>query len=239
MELRALIFDVDGTLAETEELHRQAFNETFDRLRLNTRWLDLHNGWFWSEEIYRELLKTTGGKERIAVYLRKWLGYDPTLLGEEIAQIHLEKTARLAELFTQSRLRLRPGIQALIDEARARHLSIAVATTTSRQNIELLARACFGQEATYVFDHIAAGEDVANKKPAPDVYLLVLEQLDLPPEACLAFEDSRNGLLAARGAGLRCIVSPSQYMIDEDFSGATMVVPSFDRIVPDWLGSPT
>ncbi len=235
MELRALIFDVDGTLAETEELHRQAFNETFDRLRLNANWLDLQNGWFWSEEIYRELLKTTGGKERIAVYLRDWLGHDPELITAEIVRIHAEKTARFAELITRTRLRLRPGIEELIEEARASQLGLAVATTSSRQNVELLSRACFGRDASDVFDHIAGGSDVPNKKPAPDVYLLALKQLALPPEACMAFEDSRNGLLAAREAGLRCIVSPSQYMMDEDFTGATMVVPSFDKIVPSVL----
>lgn len=212
----ALIFDVDGTLAETEELHRRAFNETFAAAGL---------GWFWSRDDYHRLLKTTGGKERMARHLQE-TGGDPA--GVDIAALHRDKTARYAALVAEGALALRPGIAGLVAAARARGLRLAVATTTSRPNVEALCRACFGVPAGAVFDVIAAGDEVAAKKPAPDVYLLALDRLGLPPRAALALEDSRNGLLASVAAGIACIVSPSAYTVDEPFPEAAGVVAGFD-----------
>lgn len=217
-ELRALIFDVDGTLAETEELHRRAFNETFAAQGL---------GWHWSRDTYRRLLKTTGGKERIAAFLAE-IGAE----GGDIAALHRAKTRRYTDLMAQGGLRLRPGVADLIARARADGLRLAIATTTSRPNVEALARACFGQPAETVFPVIAAGDEVAAKKPAPDVFQLALARLRLPPAACLAFEDSRNGLLSARAAGLRVVVTPSAYTGDEDFTGAWRVLPDLTGLTP-------
>lgn len=217
--LEALIFDVDGTLAETEELHRRAFNETFADQGLD---------WEWSREDYRRLLKTTGGKERIARHIDE-IGADPAAF--DIPALHRAKTDRYTDLMASGGLALRKGIPELIDAVRSRGLRLAVSTTTSRPNVEALTRAAFGRSADRVFDVLACGDEVRVKKPAPDIYLLAISRLGLPSRSCVALEDSRNGLLSARGAGIACIVSPSAYTEGEDFTGATAVIPEFDALV--------
>ncbi len=214
---RALIFDVDGTLAETEELHRRAFNETFAAAGL---------GWHWSRADYARLLTTTGGKERIARHLAETGGG-----AVDIPALHRDKTARYAALMAAGGLALRPGVADLVARARDAGWRLAVATTTSRPNVDALTGATFGPAADRVFDVLACGDEVAAKKPAPDVYLLALERLGLPAAACLALEDSRNGLLSARAAGIGCIVSPSAYTAGEDFSGALAVIADFTELV--------
>ncbi|MFN3938837.1 MAG: HAD family hydrolase [Gemmobacter sp.] len=208
--MRALIFDVDGTLAETEELHRRAFNETFAAAGL---------AWHWTPADYGRLLKTTGGKERIARFMA-----ETGASGVDIPALHAAKTDRYTRLMAEGGLALRPGVADLIARARARGVRLAVATTTSRPNVEALCRACLGGPAAAVFDVLACGDEVARKKPAPDVFLLALDRLGLPAADCLAFEDSRNGLDSARGAGLRCVVTPSAYTSTEDFAGAALVL---------------
>jgi HAD superfamily hydrolase (TIGR01509 family) len=221
----ALIFDVDGTLAETEELHRQAFNETFAAEGLD---------WHWSRADYHRLLKTTGGKERIARHVAE-TGGSPA--DHDIAALHRAKTDRYTALMAAGGLPLRAGIADLIARARAGGIRLAVATTTSRPNVEALTLATFGQPAEAIFEVLACGDEVAAKKPAPDVYLLALQRLALPAGACVALEDSRNGLMSARAAGLRCIVSPSAYTEGEDFSGALAVIGEFrDLLAPGPAG---
>lgn len=220
MSLQALIFDVDGTLAETEEAHRAAFNEVFAR-----RGLD----WHWTQDDYRRLLKTTGGKERMRAFQATLPEGARRLTDDEIAALHVEKTGRYAEILAAGGLTLRPGIEDLIALAREAEVKVAVATTTNRPNVEALTRCCWGKAASDLFDVIAAGDEVAAKKPAPDVYALALDRLGLPPRACLAFEDSRNGLLSALGAGLAVVVTPSTYTDDEDFTGAAYRLPSLAK----------
>ena len=214
MTLRALIFDVDGTLAETEEAHREAFNDTFAAAGL---------GWHWTQADYTRLLRTTGGKERMRRHRDDLGAALPT--DAAIADLHGHKTARYAEILAAGGLSLRPGVAAMVDRARAAGLRLAVATTTNRPNVEALARACWGCPAGALFDVIAAGDEVAAKKPAPDVFRLALARLGLPPDACIAFEDSVNGLRSAQGAGLRVVVTPSTYTADEDFGTADWVLP--------------
>lgn len=216
---RALIFDVDGTLAETEELHRRAFNDAFRAAGLD---------WDWSVADYARLLKTTGGKERIAAFLRDDLG--ETREPAWIAALHRDKTERYARRMAAGALTLRPGVRALIDDARRAGLALAVATTTSRSNVEALCQACFGAEADALFDVIAAGDEVAAKKPAPDVYRLALERLKRAPSVCVALEDSRNGVLSAKAAGLRCVAVRAAYTVDDDLTAADRVLPGFDDI---------
>lgn len=217
MTLRALIFDVDGTLAETEEAHRQAFNETFVDEGLN---------WHWSVEDYRRLLKTTGGKERMKAY-RTELGVGlPT--DSDIAQIHKRKTDRYVQILSSGQLALRFGVAKLIAAGKAAGLKIAVSTTTNRPNVEALCQCCWGKSADEVFDVIAAGDEVGVKKPAPDVYLLALRRLGMTPEQAIAFEDSENGVLSAKSAGLRVLVTPSVYTDGDDFSSADWVAPSLE-----------
>ncbi|MCA0871201.1 HAD family hydrolase [Seohaeicola saemankumensis] len=212
----ALIFDVDGTLAETEEAHRRAFNETFAEAGLD---------WHWSVQDYTFLLRTTGGKERMRAW-RETCGSGPG--DAEIAALHKRKTARYAEIVAGGGLFLRPGVADLIANARARGIKVAVATTTNRPNVDALCAACWNRPAHEVFDVIAAGDEVRRKKPAPDVFLLALARLNLPAHACIAFEDSRNGLRSAQSAGLRTVVTPSAYTAAEDFSAADWVLPSLE-----------
>lgn len=220
MRLKALIFDVDGTLAETEEAHRAAFNQTFLAWGL---------GWVWSQEAYGALLKTTGGKERIRAFQARLPEGAHRLTDAEIATLHQQKTAAYGGILAAGGLSLRPGVADLITAARERGLKLAVATTTNTPNVEALCQCCWGQPATQVFDHIAAGDMVERKKPAPDVFQLALEQLGLPAAACLAFEDSRNGVLSARRAGLRVLVTPSGYTDQDDFHDADWVIPDLRR----------
>ena len=214
--LRALIFDVDGTLAETEELHREAFNEAFAAAGLD---------WVWSRDLYSELLKTTGGKERIAAFLQDCLQIEKG--AEWIAGLHRDKTERYARLMAEGALDLRPGVRQLIDDAQIRGLRLAVATTTSRANVEALCQACFDQAAGDLFEVIAAGDEVSSKKPAPDVYQLALARLALAPGDCVALEDSRNGVLSAKMAGLPCLAIRAAYTRNDDLSAADRIYESF------------
>ncbi|ARE41629.1 hypothetical protein RGUI_3488 [Rhodovulum sp. P5] len=220
MTLKALIFDVDGTLAETEETHRQAFNETFAKWGLD---------WNWSREDYRVLLKTGGGKERLRAFQDKLPDGAPRLSDEDIVALHKDKTALFGDLVAKGELALRPGVEDLILKAREAELQLAIATTTSRPNVDALMQATFGKPADRIFDVIASGDEVQRKKPDPEIYLLALRRLDLPPRDCIAFEDSRIGLNSALDAGLRVVVTPSLYTADETHSGATCRVPSLDR----------
>lgn len=217
MPLKALIFDVDGTIAETEEAHRIAFNQAFS---------DLGFGWRWDEALYRDLLKVTGGKERLRHYLDAWTD-DPAIreaFAPRIAEAHAHKTALYAEMIRSGAAALRPGVVRLAAEARRAGVALAIATTTSRVNLEVLFEAVWSREALGWFSVIAAGDMVAHKKPAPDVYRLALAGLGLAADACLALEDSRNGLESATGAGIPCVITVSRYTTHETFPGALAVL---------------
>jgi len=219
LQIKALIFDVDGTLSETEDVHLAAFNDTFGEFGL---------GWTWDRDLYRELLKTTGGKERMTVYACDHLGQD--LDSDLIARIHKRKTELYGDLIAQGAASLRPGVAALINDAAQQGCRLAIATTTNRPNVDRLIEATLGKPANEVFEVIAAGDEVANKKPAPDVFNLALTGLGLDPKHCVALEDSRNGLMSAKGAGLPCVVSPSAYTNDAAFPEADAVVSCFSHI---------
>jgi HAD superfamily hydrolase (TIGR01509 family) len=220
MKLKALIFDVDGTLAETEEAHRAAFNSTFKSSGLD---------WNWSVSDYRQLLKTTGGKERMRAFQAGFSAGERRLSDDEIAEFHAEKTKAYGDVLASGQLELRPGVADLIAAAKQAGLKVTVATTTNTPNVEALCQCCWGKPALEVFDHVSAGDMVAHKKPAPDVFLLSLQQLDLPAKNCIAFEDSRNGVLSALGADLRVLVTPSAYTDSDDFSDADWVTPTLER----------
>lgn len=208
--LAALIFDVDGTLAETEEWHRAAFNAAFAAAGLE---------WQWDQALYARLLAVTGGKERIRHYIEAH-GGQPALAADAIAALHRDKTARYTALL-EGPLALRPGIAALMWEARQAGLKLAIATTTSRPNVDALLAAA---EPLPAFDAIAAGDEVPRKKPAPDIYHLALQKLALPAAACLAIEDTENGLASARAAGIPCLVTRSFYGGPGPFPGAVATV---------------
>ncbi|WP_428825853.1 HAD family hydrolase [Azonexus sp. IMCC34842] len=217
--LQAIIFDVDGTLAETErDGHRPAFNRAFTECGLN---------WHWDEVLYGRLLDITGGKERIrhfAEHCAPAVAARPDF-DRLVHQVHAAKTAHYVGLVDQGGVALRPGVARLIDEARQAGIRLAIATTTSAANVDALLRASLGPDAAGWFAVIGAGDVVPAKKPAPDIYLWVLERLRLPAAACLAIEDSANGLRAALGAGLASVVTVSEYTAGQDFAGARRVVP--------------
>ena len=215
--LKALIFDVDGTLAETEELHRIAFNEAF---------ADNNLPWHWDRARYRELLKVSGGKERIRHFLEteKLPQRKRADLAEFILQLHRYKTSVYTRLVTEGKAILRPGVRELIDTARTSGVRLAIATTTSLPNVEALLQASFNDSGDGLFEVICAGDSVPEKKPAPDIYLDALQQLNLAADTCLAIEDSRNGLLSAVRAGIPTIVTPGIYTDDQDFGEADLVV---------------
>ncbi len=218
--LQALVFDVDGTLSETEEVHRRAFNETFTAHGLP---------WHWDRARYRELLQVTGGKERIRHFCAAYdpPGLDDRDLDQLVPAMHADKTARYEGLIARGGAVLRPGIERLIREAQAASLRLAIATTTSASNVTALLRATLGGEA--MFEVVASGDTVAHKKPAPDIYLSALAGLRLPGACCLALEDSENGLASARAAGLPTLITPSAYTDDQSFPGALAVIDDLDH----------
>lgn len=223
--LKALIFDVDGTLADTERhAHRVAFNDTFVAYSLD---------WYWSEALYGELLAITGGRERLKHYITDYQPHLPATIKQLdtfIADLHQAKTQRFLALIKAGQVPLRPGVQRLLTEARQTDLTLAIATTTSYINVHALLTCCLHPEAIHWFHVIGTGEAVYDKKPAPDIYHYVLQQLNLQPNQCLAIEDSDNGLQAALGAGIHTLITANDYTYSQDFTGATLVV--------DQLGEP-
>ena len=219
MSIKALIFDVDGTIADTEETHRQAFNAAFLEHKL---------GWDWSRREYAELLRTSGGKERLAVYIDSLAATqkEKVRLKGLVQLIHSSKTRIYAELIADGRAPLRAGVARLIGEARAAGVRLGIASTTTSANIAALIGAQFGAEAWNWFEALACGDVVSHKKPAPDIYVRVLGMLRLPAQACVAFEDSVNGLKSAKTAGLYTVVTPTQWSEGQDFRGADLLLPS-------------
>lgn len=216
--LQAVIFDVDGTLAETELAgHRVAFNRAFKEYDLD---------WHWSAGLYGELLAVTGGKERIRHYVETHADgiLDRADFDTWVASLHQRKSEIYSELVLSGEIPLRPGVARLIEELRAAGIRIAIATTTTPAGLRSLIMANFQNDVDTLFEAIGAGDMVAKKKPAPDVYQWVLGQLNLPPEACLAVEDSYPGLTAARAAGIPTLVTVNAYTANQKFDGALSIV---------------
>ena len=216
----ALIFDVDGTLAETEELHRQAFNHAFARYGLD---------WQWDRAVYKDLLRVTGGKERMRAY-HGTLSIARPLSDEDISTLHRIKTAHYAELVETGCCPLRPGVIELLAAAKARGQRLAIATTTSHGNVDALLSQALGTNWAAEFDAIVAGDDVRHKKPAPDVYLETLARLKLDAADCVAIEDSANGLIAASRAGIPVLITRSMFFGDDDFNAARAVLDDLSEL---------
>lgn len=220
MSLRLLLFDVDGTLAETEEGHRAAWNATFAHFGFD---------WHWDFNTYRDLLQIAGGAER----LRHFAPAD--LSDETIRAMHRAKNARYREAMAAGEIGLRPGVRQLIDAARARDVALGIATTTSRGNVEALIEGTLGRAALGWFSVIACAEDAPEKKPDPQVYRVALARLGIEGADAWAVEDSRNGIIAAVAAGIRVVLTPSLYMAGDDPRGAALVLDDLAAVAPEEL----
>ena len=223
--LQALIFDVDGTLADTEAAHRAAFNQAFDQEGLD---------WHWDEALYTQLLDVSGGKERLTHY---WTQRHPEVrdvdgagVRDTIARLHELKTAAYEAMVNDGAVSLRPGVLHLIDAAGQAGLHLAIATTTSPVNIAALLRGAIGSDWRQFFGIVEDASTAAIKKPHPQVYLQTLQRLQMPAAQCLAFEDSANGLRAATGADLATVITPTQFTAGHDFSAALKVLPNLQGV---------
>ena len=228
--LKALIFDVDGTLADTESAHLAAFNHAFAEQGLD---------WHWDVALYTSLLEISGGKERMLHY---WKHVHPDMkdidgsgLRDTIDHLHALKTASYEAAVQGGAVQLRPGVLALIQQAHQQGLRLAIATTTSPVNIAVLLRNAIGPDWKDLFIVIEDASTAPKKKPHPQVYVQTLARLGLPSVACLALEDSSNGLRAAVAAGLKTIITPNNFTSHHDFTGALQVLPNLEGVSVEQL----
>jgi HAD superfamily hydrolase (TIGR01509 family) len=221
--IKAVLWDVDGTLAETErDGHRVAFNLAFEAGGLP---------WRWDEGTYGELLRVSGGRERLMHDMNSRADA-PALAGQRDAlarTLHAQKNRFYAELVGSGSIALRAGVAELMTQCRERGVRMAIATTTSRSNLEALLRVHFGAHWARGFEAIVCGEDVQRKKPDPEVYVDVLQRLSLKPLEAVAIEDSPGGVAAARAAHVPVIVARSAYFVDAPIEGANAVGPGLDQ----------
>lgn len=218
MPLQALLFDVDGTLADTErDGHRIAFNAAFRDYGLD---------WDWDVALYGKLLAVTGGKERIKYYLHEFRPdyIPPKNFDDLVVKLHGAKTGHYIRQLEQGEIPLRPGVKRLLTEARDAGLRLAIATTTTPANVSALLKYSLAADAEDWFEVIAAGDIVPAKKPASDIYFWAMQQMRLSAADCFAFEDSANGIRSSADAGIKTLVTVNDYTVDHDFNGAVSVV---------------
>jgi len=218
--LKALIFDCDGVLAETErDGHRVAFNNAFEENGISANW---------SVEEYGKLVNISGGKERMKAYFTQNnnLILADKLNDKYIQELHKRKTEIFMDMSSKGKLPSRLGIKRIIKEAHDEGILLFVCSTSHKESVSGLLKSNLGEEYVSWFTELLCGDIVPNKKPAPDIYDLVKEKYNLKGNECFVVEDSRNGLLAAKAAGMNCIVTPSFYSLAEDFTEADLVVSS-------------
>ena len=215
--MKAIIFDCDGVLADTErDGHRVAFNKAFARKGLPVEW---------SVELYGELLEVAGGKERMRHYFDNY-GWPPDVADKEtlIKELHKLKTEYFMQIIESGQLPLRPGVARLVDEAIAANIALAICSTSHERAVNLVADVLLGPERKAHFSTILAGDVVSKKKPDPEIYNLASDRLSLDPSECVVVEDTRIGLLAAKAAGMHCLITTNDYSKDEDFTEADLIV---------------
>jgi HAD superfamily hydrolase (TIGR01509 family) len=216
-QFKALIFDCDGVLADTErDGHRVAFNKAFAKKGYNIEW---------DVGLYGELLKVAGGKERMRHYFEQ-TGWPENVSDKDslTKELHKLKTDFYMQIIESGELPLRPGVARLIDEAIAEDIRLAICSTSNERAVNLVVEKLLGPGRRSHFDAILAGDVVSKKKPDPEIYNLALKRLSLKPSECVVVEDSRNGLLAAKAAGMYCVITTNSYTKDEDFAEADIVV---------------
>lgn len=216
MTIKAIIFDVDGTLADTEDAHRKSFNKAF---------AENHLDWNWDVALYDKLLKVTGGKERIKYFVDSFLtAYTkPENFDDFVKHLHMIKTGHYTAMLADGHIPFRPGIRQLINDARAGGLQLAISTTTSPENVAALLEVELGKDWESYFASVGCGDIVPLKKPAPDIYHWVLNDLGLAPGDCIALEDSENGLRSSLAAGIKTYITVNHYTRNQDFTGAAAV----------------
>lgn len=219
MRLKALLVDVDGTLVDTENLHRIAFNQAFSEFGLD---------WEWGLARYAELLSVSGGAERIAAWIDglKLPVWEKIRLRRLVPAIHAVKTRIYAELLGSGAARARTGVERIIEEAADGGLKVGIVVSSSMRSAHTLLAMVLGQKARAAISVVVGVEQVARKKPAPDVYELALATLQVPAEAAIALEDSANGVAAAKAAGLCVIATPSRWTLSQTFGQADLLLPS-------------
>ena len=223
MTIKAIIFDVDGTLADTEDAHRIAFNKAF---------AESHLDWNWDVALYDKLLKVTGGKERIKYFVESFLHEfkKPEDYDGFVRHLHLVKTGHYTAMLATGHIPLRPGIRQLIVDAHANGILLAIATTTSPENVAGLLEVGLGKNWQSYFASVGCGDIVPHKKPAPDIYDWVLNDLCLAPGDCIALEDSNNGLRSSLAAGIKTYITTNHYTRNQNFTGATAVFDDLDDL---------
>lgn len=223
MNIKAIIFDVDGTLADTEEAHRISFNKAFAENQFD---------WNWDVALYGKLLKITGGKERIKFFVETYRPEfkKPTNYDDFVKNLHQIKTQHYTTLLEQGKIPFRPNMKRLIAESRQLGLRLAIATTTTPENVSVLLKNGLGEQGTSMFEVIGCGDIVSQKKPAPDIYDWVLQKLNLKPAECIALEDSENGLRSSLAAGIKTFVTTTDYTRDQDFTGAIAMLPDLSDL---------
>ncbi|MCF8167259.1 MAG: HAD-IA family hydrolase [Rhodoferax sp.] len=217
MGIQAIIFDVDGTLADTEDGHRQAFNKAFAEIGLK---------WQWDRDVYDQLLSVTGGKERIKYFVSDFQRdfVPPPDFETFVRDLHGIKTRHYTQMVREGQIPLRPGIRQLIYAAHQAGLQLAIATTTAPDNVAALLETGLEKDWQKMFVAVGCGDMVPNKKPAPDVYLWVMERLGRTPAECIALEDSENGLRSSLAAGIKTFITLNHFTRRHDFSGAAAVL---------------
>ena len=213
MKIKGIIFDVDGTIADTEDMHRQAFNKAFSKFNLN---------WHWSKEKYHKLLFISGGKERITRCLAEDKAIKKNI--NFIEELHKCKSEYYRSILLGSNISLRPGVKRLITEAKEKNIKIGIASNSSTENLQVLIKKTFKVEPEKLFNTIVTNNIIEDKKPSPEVYYRALKNLELSANKCIAVEDTANGNASAIRAGLRTVITTHAYTADNDFDGASLVL---------------
>ncbi len=206
---------MDGCLVDSERHgHRVAFNQAFEEFGLPYRW---------DEDEYGSLLRITGGQRRLHHYLEEQ-GMEEDERSELVPDLHARKSEILRGLIDDGKLEPRPGVARLLHELQSEGCGLAVATTGSRSWVEHLLERLLGDVRWQV---IVTGDDVEERKPDPEAFVLALERLDLEPDGAVVVEDSAEGVEAARAAGLACAVVVNGYTADHDLDDADLVLDGF------------
>jgi HAD superfamily hydrolase (TIGR01509 family) len=223
--LKAIVFGSIGTLVETSELQRQSFNNAFNNAGLN---------WVWSQDTYRNLLAINGGQRRIRAYAEQ---VRMALPEEQVKRIHADKSAIFRQKLEAGGMGLRPGVKALIEAASADDIRLAFASTTSAENIRAINHA-LGQESPLgKFTVVTSAEMIRNTKPAPDVYVHVLNKMRVSAAETIAIEDTESSLASAVAAGIACVVTPGAYVQNQDFSKAVALAEEEQISDLSWIKS--